>query len=459
MKFSLRARLSASYIFIAVISILLISFLSNGLLEILFRQYILNEQEKRSNDLVHQITQQYIATWDVKAVESIGIHALEQGMIIRVVDDGGNVVWNARNHNSGLCDQMLEHMAQNMNSRYDDFEGSYKEGQYDLIVQSQRIGTINIGYYGPYYFNDNDIYFLNTLNLLFLGVGVVVFLLAILFGWMMSKGINAPIINVVHRAKQLSNGNYDENINITSNIQEIEQLTGSMNQLASSLKEQELMRKRLTSDVAHELRTPLATLQSHLEAMIDGIWEPEIRRLQSCYDEILRINSLINNLEKLTKIENENLILEKQKFNIYDVIKHTVQYFDIEANNKKIVINVTGQSISIIADKDKIGQVITNLLSNALKYTPIGGQIDIDVYNEAHNVRVEIKDNGIGISPRDIRYIFERFYRVDKSRNRHTGGSGIGLTITKAIVESHNGKIGIKSRVGEGTAVSILLPM
>jgi signal transduction histidine kinase len=192
--------------------------------------------------------------------------------------------------------------------------------------------------------------------------------------------------------------------------------------------------------------------------MIDGIWEPSGERLESCHEEIIRINRLVGDLEKLERFEAENATLTISEFDVSELIQHILNNFETEFYKKGIQLDFSGETQLIQADKDKISQVITNLVSNALKYTPEGGHVEVQVNERKNSIEIVITDSGKGIPSEDIPYIFERFYRADKSRNRLTGGSGLGLTITKAIVESHKGKITVLSELDKGTTFAVSLP-
>lgn len=459
-KYSLRTKLSLSYISVVLISVLLISITTNLLLDKHFKDYIIENQERKSSEIVSQINKLYKAgdEWDMEAIGNICINALEQGMIIRVEDPSGKIIWNARLHDNEQCEQMLAHMKNNMSSRYPNWEGGYVENTYPLKNNLMEVGKIIIGYYGPYYFNDSDLAFINTINRLLMGVGVFSLILSLLFSSVMAKRLSTPISRVITTARMISKGNFDSRITEPSGTKEMAQLTGTINNLAETLENQEDLRKKLTADVAHELRTPLATLQSHMEAMIDGIWEPDEERLKSCHEEIMRINRLVGDLEKLAKYESENLILTKTSFDISELIQHIIQNFVNNFANKNIDIKFIGEKELVTADKDKISQVIINLLSNALKFTEQGGEVQVVVKGTENFSEITVKDSGKGIPAEDLPYIFQRFYRADKSRNRLTGGAGIGLTITKAIIDAHKGTIQVRSKVDEGTEFVVVLP-
>lgn len=239
---------------------------------------------------------------------------------------------------------------------------------------------------------------------------------------------------------------------------ELSELGNAVNHMAESLDNQEMLRRRLTSDVAHELRTPVANVSSNIEAIIEGVFEPTNERLSSCYNELERITGIITELEKLRQIEGENMILHIGHVDIYELAKEVKLIFENEMSKKNIRCDIIGEHIDVCVDKDKMSQVLNNLISNAVKYTDNYGNIQITVIQENENVVITVEDNGCGMDDNDIPYIFERFYRTDKSRNRSTGGAGIGLTITRAIVQLHGGTIHVESKKGVGSLFKVTIP-
>jgi two-component system, OmpR family, sensor histidine kinase BaeS len=460
MKYSLVQKISVSFILVIIISITLISTLSNIFFENNFREYVIEKQNQKNNDLVYSVSQLYKGnkTWEVNSIENLGVAALEEGMIIKVKDVDGNIIWDATVHNNGLCSQMIEHMGNNMISKYPNLNGGYIETKYDINTNNNSIiGTLEIGYYGPFYFNDSDLIFINGINKVILGVGAFSMLISLIIGSIISKRISLPILKVINKTKLISDGYFDDRIEEKSNTIEISQLITSVNDLANSLQKQDILRKRLTSDVAHELRTPLTSLQGNLEAIIDGVWQPTEERLKSCHEEILRITRLVSDLEELIQYESDNLILNKTLFNLSETIQNTIINLEKEYISKEITVEFNNEVENIFADKDKITQVIINILSNAIKYNKIGGNIEIKIIKDENKIIIIFKDNGVGISKDDVSHIFERFYRADKSRNRSTGGSGIGLAISKAIIEAHGGNITANSELNKGTEIIVTL--
>ena len=457
---SLRAKLSFSYIIVAIIIVFLINFLTNTFVEKHFKEYVNENQQLRNQEIVATLASQYKGDgkWNMDSIASIGESYLINGIIISVKDINGNIIWDAKQHNNGMCQRIIEHMAANSQDVKGSNSSGYKEVPYSLNYKLNKVGVVEIGTYGSNYMNEHDIAFINALNNVLIGVGIFSLVFALILGWIMSRRISSPISKVISATASISRGYYSERIIQDSDTKEIKQLTDSVNDLAESLEKQESLRKRLTGDVAHELRTPLATLQSHLEAMIDGIWPADEERLKSCHEEIIRISKMVGDLEKLTKYENEKLVLDKEFFNISELCKRLIQNFESQFVSKNIKLEFSGGDCEIYADRDKISQVIVNLLSNAYKYTPEGGLVEVVVKPERNFVGLSVKDNGHGIPEKDLPYIFERFYRSDKSRNRLTGGSGIGLTISRAIVLAHEGTIEVESTEAVGTLFTVVLP-
>lgn len=460
MRTTLRRKLTLSFLLISLISFLIAAVFANIILEKQFEKYVVDQLEREKEAVVSILRDYYDKTtrkWDVTAIENLGVSVLENGLILRVSDGGGTMIWDAMEHNEGFCVDMLQSMANNMEERYGNFQGGYTESTYR--IQAGLTGVIvTIGYYGPYFYSDHDLLFLSTLNrLLLLATGVTA-VISVVIGTYTAKRLSGPISRVIGKTEQISQGNYDGRIIEAANTREIAELTNSINTLAENLGRQEALRKRLTADVAHELRTPIANLQGHLEAMIDGVWKADTERLISCHEETVRLTKLVTDLESLARYENENLHLELEDLNISQCLSRAAKSFENELIRKSISLVTDLPDQQAPADKNKIDQVFCNLLYNAIKYTPPGGTIRLSVSGSEESVRISVQDTGTGISEEDLPFIFERFYRADKSRTRDTGGAGIGLAIVKSIVNAHQGSVEVYSEYGKGSEFVVFLP-
>lgn len=462
MNLSLKIKLTISYVLLSLFLVSSLLVASNYFLEKKFQSYIIDLKEKENYEIVSLVTNEFGENGEipnVNALESIGNTALSQGLILMVSDLNNNELFCMSTLDSQMCNNMIESMRNHMASLYPNFKGEYIQKNYDIIKNDSKVGMVTLGYYGPFYYNDEDVEFLKVLNHIFISVAILFLIIAIVLGLFMANRISKPIKKVIDKTRQIEKGNYTDRLKISSNTKEINQLVTSVNTLADHLERQHLSKKRMAKDYAHELRTPLASLQSNLEAMIDGIWEPSMSRLLNCREEILRLTRMISDIDKIVKIENDNFILHKTKFELARVIEQVVLNFqpDIVAKNLNIETSMTQSEI--YADQDKIKQVIINLLSNAIKYTDHGGTITISTKKYRKKVVLSISDTGIGISKDDLPSIFEHLYRADKSRARNTGGFGIGLSVVKAIVVAHDGLIEVKSEHAKGSEFIITIPI
>jgi len=223
------------------------------------------------------------------------------------------------------------------------------------------------------------------------------------------------------------------------------------------------MRREFVANVSHELRTPITSIKSYTETLLDGAAEdPETtdRFLNVINSEADRMTRLVKDLLQLSRLDNEQMSWKIEKVSLKDIVKSIVNRMQLEAGrkNQKLESFVIGEIPDISADKDRIEQVMVNIINNALKYTPDNGQITVYVGKLINDVYVKVTDTGIGIPNESLDRVFERFYRVDKARSRDLGGTGLGLAIAKEIIEAHGGTINITSEAAKGTEVTVRLP-
>ena len=304
--------------------------------------------------------------------------------------------------------------------------------------------------------------FIKDIRNMIIGISLLMIIVVISISIFISQKISKPIIVVSKMTDSLKRGGYDQTLEYESSIVEIDNLVNSINDLSKELYNMEKLRKRLTSDISHELRTPLTSIQTHLEAMIDGIWEPTEERLISVNEEVIRISHLVDELKNLAKYDSDKNKLNISEVDLEQLIKNIIYNNESFALEKNIKIEYNLEKIKAHIDKEKISQVIVNLISNAIRYTNCNcerlGKIIIRLYKEENLIKISVKDNGIGIPKKSLDYIFERFYRVDKSRCRNTGGTGVGLTICTSIIDLHNGNIEVKSEVNKGSEFIVSIP-
>jgi two-component system, OmpR family, sensor histidine kinase BaeS len=328
-----------------------------------------------------------------------------------------------------------------------------------IKINDKTIGKMKIYY--PKGFIDSEYVFLQTIKkYLIIAVGITV-ILAFVFSMLFSKRLTAGFNSLSAAVTELTLHKKNVRVPLEGLSEEMKQLGIAFNDLSMSLEKEERLRKEFTGDLAHELRTPLATLRSQIEAFQDGIWEPTPSRLQQSHGELMRLVRLVNELEKLLAAENPQIRLDKTKLEVGKILSSIQELQEPIFRQKGVGLHVipAEEKIEFKGDPDKVTQILTNVVNNALKYTPAGGNVTISAINDEEEMAgFMIKDEGIGMSSQDLPHIFERFYRGDKSRDRKTGGIGIGLSIVKALVEAHKGTITVESELDKGTTFIILFP-
>lgn len=456
---SLNFKVIVPSIVIIIIVTLLTVAISKFYFDKKFGDYIMIKNQNTVQNILMELSEQYSDNeWNYKNIEKITYNSLDKGIIVALYDKEDNEIMNIEKNSKDKCNRVMNFIKSSMEGKYGSTTSQFEPVYYPLIKSGEKIGEVRVKFYGPIFYMQNELVFLDIVNKIILGIGVLLILASTIMGFIISRSIIRPINKLMTKAKYMSKGEYDKKIEINTDILEINDLINSINNLSQSIKEQENIRKRLTGDISHELKTPLTNIQSHLEAMIDGIWEPTEERLLSVKEEAERLSSLVSDMQKLNKYDESSIKLKKDNVNISDIICFVIFQFSNLAKSKNIKIEYEKKNINLYCDKDKITQALVNILSNAIRYSNEGSTIFIEEKLKDNKVIISIEDQGIGISEEDLKYVFERFYRADKSRTRATGGTGIGLTIVKSIVSSHGGEVKLESKLGEGSKFTIILP-
>lgn len=456
---SLNFKVIVPSIVIIIIVTLLTVVISKFYFDKKFGDYIMIKNQNTVQNILMELSEQYSDNeWNYKNIEKITYNSLDKGIIVALYDKEDKEIMNIEKNSKDKCNRIMNFIKSSMEGKYGSTTSQFEPVYYPLIKSGEKIGEVRVKFYGPIFYMQNELVFLDIVNKIILGIGVLLILASTIMGFIISRSITRPINKLMTKAKYISKGEYDKKIEINTDILEINDLINSINNLSQSIKEQENIRKRLTGDISHELKTPLTNIQSHLEAMIDGIWEPTEERLLSVKEEAERLSSLVSDMQKLNKYDESSIKLKKDNVNISDIICFVIFQFSNLAKSKNIKIEYEKKNINLYCDKDKITQALVNILSNAIRYSNEGSTIFIEEKLKDNKVIISIEDQGIGISEEDLKYVFERFYRADKSRTRATGGTGIGLTTVKSIVSSHGGEVKLESKLGEGSKFTIILP-
>jgi len=445
---------------VGLFSVLVTSVTVNLFMERQFQRYVMARQQARNVELADHLGEQTAPNgkWDLDVIRGLGVQALDEGVLLRITEANGSTVWDALEYDSGLCSLMQENITHRMLTRYPGMNGGYTLAQYPIRSGDAAVGVLTVSFFGPFAYTENELFFIDTINRTLGWAAAGSLALSLLLAWAMSRGVVTPLVQLSGVARRIAGGEHGVELHVRSATREVEDLADSVNHLSRTLTEQESLRRRLTADVAHELRTPLATLQSHIEAMIDGIWQPTQERLTGCHEELRRLTRLVADLQTLARYEAQELGLSRSPVDLAEIAERCVELYRADFERKGVRLDRAGSSAVAPIDADKIRQVCLNLLSNALKHTPAGGSVRMETRATPAGPVILVADTGIGIPEADLPRVFERFYRVDGSRTRDTGGSGIGLTIAREIVRAHGGTITAASAPGAGSTFTVTFP-
>ena len=331
-----------------------------------------------------------------------------------------------------------------------------------IVANGQTVGTLIDQSAAASVFDAAQQDFLARVNLSILFAGVAAGLIAIVVGFVLFRQITAPLDALAAASRQIASGDWSARV-VKPQNDEVGQVGSAFNAMAETLAKSETARRNMIADIAHELRNPLGVIQGQLEGMIDGVFPTTPEQIASIHDETLLLTRLVDDLRDLALADAGQLRIARQPTDLRALVEKTVAAFALQAAEKRIVLKMEiAAALPVVSiDPQRIEQVLRNLIGNALRHTPDGGVIDVQcsVNSEQSTVKVRVSDTGVGIPAGDLPYVFERFWRGDKSRSRAGGGAGLGLAIAKQLVTAHGGTIGVESDAGRGATFSFTLPV
>jgi signal transduction histidine kinase len=471
MKLSLFWKLMAAFALVVVVSVGGVIFIVGQTTRDAFRQYMVGAGIV-PDQLLAQLADYYARTASWNGVSAlIGVTDAHSsggrgmgGMGGRVIvaDTQGNIVADSNGTTGGQLSS-----------------GQLARGV-PITVKGQRVGTLFVGgalgsgmMMGGQFstmMGAAEQGFLDRVNRAVWLAGLAGAVAALLLGFIVFRGVTSPLGRLTRAAHAVSAGDLSQRVQIHTG-DEIAELGAAFNSMAANLERGEQLRRQMTADIAHELRTPLSVIQGNLEAILDGVYTPDAEHIQPALDQAQLLTRLVEDLRTLALAEAGQLSLNAQPTEAKELARRVVASFEAQANAKHVMLKLKAPAspLYVRADGQRIAQVLTNLLGNALRYTPEGGQVQVHLQAQDHAMQrravvLSVHDTGQGIAPEDLPHVFDRFYRADKSRARESrdpqgaSGSGLGLAIARSIVEAHGGSIWAKSQPGQGTTVAFTLP-
>jgi signal transduction histidine kinase len=286
---------------------------------------------------------------------------------------------------------------------------------------------------------------------------LITVILAALFGFLLSRSLTKPVVELTKAAQNLAGGALGETVDVRSS-DELGELSTVFNKMSAELEHSDRMRKQMTADIAHDLRTPLTVIGGYIESMRDGDLEPTRERLSLIYSEILRLNRLVDDLRFLSQSDSGNLPMNVAPLDANELLEQSREIFKLKVQEKGLSLELDLQENLplIVGDESRLMQVLENLVGNAIRHSQQGGTIRLSTRHAC--VKFTVADNGVGIPAESLPYVFERFHRADKSRHADESQSGLGLAIVKAIVLAHGGEVWVESEVGKGSSFHFCIP-
>lgn len=456
MKTTLFRRLFLLFLSGSALFIFLFSFLTFQLTENQFDNYLSDRFVQARETLIDQLEESYseYGGWNPDALTGINWNGMQSQILFTVITPSGEEITPAAGmmSNGG-------HMMHGNSNGMQRTDGDILTENVEIFVEDEFAGTVEMRYPGVLDYSENEQQFLSDLIEMLLIIALISIVAAAIAAYLLSKRLSKPIVETSELTEAIAEGDYSRRLDHPEPIEELSKLQTNVNALAEQLAMQQTMRNQLVSDLAHEVRTPLTTLQGNIEAMMDGVWPMTTERLALIDLEVKRLSQLIEKIDHIDDVTYQQNKLQLETFDVTKRVSQIATIYEQRAKEKAIALTVNGRSLNIEADISQISQVITNLVTNAIKFTPEKGEITVNVKEVDGSCHLSVSDTGKGISKENQTQIFNRFYQVEPSRNTKIEGQGLGLAVVKSIVDAHHGKIKVESDEGKGSTFTVTLPI
>jgi two-component system OmpR family sensor kinase len=448
-------RLTLAFVLVTLVGVSTVALLANRSASSQFRRYLAHSEMMSWGSLADDLAAYYErqGSWDGVAVvfEDVGGPMTQRGWGRGQMRGGSPSILLADGQGLIVYDSQGRYVGETLSP-------SEQEQAVSIQANGQTVGFLLAAPPGWGQLGTQEQGFLDQVNRALLLAGVLAGVLSILLGLGLSRGLTAPVTRLTAAARRIAGGDLSQRVPETGSA-EMAALGQAFNRMTADLEKAEELRRNMVADLAHELRTPLSVIQGNLRAILDGVYPLEQAEIATLYDETRLLNRLVDDLRELALAEAGQLRLERRPVAPADLVSRAMESARVQAAAKGIALqaDLTEDLPLMDVDPQRIGQVLGNLLNNALVHTPSGGEVIVTAKPSDSEVEFSVRDTGEGIASEDLPYIFERFYRADRSRAM--GGTGLGLAIAKQLVEAHGGRIEVESEVGRGTWFAFTLPV
>lgn len=457
---AIASRLAISFALIAAMTAILAGAITYITWSFAFENYVRRNLQHSAEYVAQHAASSYeiFGDWDFSFRVMIPQVAPRQDVIVQIFDNEGNLIYDESIFNPPAGARSSEESGTCGLEELDAYDAGVVTAP--VVVDLQRVGEVRVLAHGSTgLLTPHDLQ-MRTTSLIALSVaGVIAMIASTFMGIVSSRRIIKPILQVTETVKRLRDGDENARTGLADDGGEVSQLGFTFDRMADSIQSDRERERRMTSGVAHELRTPLMGIQATVEAIEDGVYPADSEHLSIITQETKRLTHLTDSLLELSRLENEKTDFPLSLVSVSEPIDASVavNVAHLKSMGLKLELELDSQ-LKVYANMARLQQAVTNLLSNSIRYTPAGGTIVIRSYARGDQVCIAVEDTGIGIAKEDLGHVFNRFWRADTARDRATGGTGIGLPITREIIERHKGTIEVESVEREGTTFTISLP-
>ncbi|MBQ3106377.1 MAG: HAMP domain-containing histidine kinase [Eggerthellaceae bacterium] len=448
--------MTLSFAFIAAMTALVAIGVVSFVWERHFRSYTTDNMQALAEATAEDIARNYVEMGDLRPASQMPAQALitlYDGVGVSIVDNatGAAVFDSTWMMNNGDPDALNRTLAPPDPSQM---------AMANIEVDNVAIGSVRLWVYGSdTLLRHTDQQFRdNSYQAMVVAAGVAI-VLASCIGFLFARNLVSPINRMTRTARAIKEGDLSARTNLRGE-DEISRLGETFDDMAETMEKDRELERRLTTDVAHELRTPLMAIQSTVEAMVDGVFAADEERLETVNSEVQRLSRLVDALLKLARLENRSTPMKEEVVDVGELIAGIIATHEAFVADEGLTLEYQAQpNVLVVGDADMIRQATANLISNAVRYTPEGGHIFVSVRAGDVMASISVRDTGIGLSPEEAKMVFSRFWRADAGRNRASGGLGVGLAVVKEIVDRHGGWVQVEGQKGEGARFTIHIPL